>query len=280
MKPILKMKVTKSVGGDSFEKEDFLVVEEPLEIRLAFGKVKARQQKCIAITMRTPGHDFELATGFLLAEGIIETRQHILKMKHVPTLHPSSKRNIILIELNPATGFELKKLERHFYTSAACGVCGKTSIEAVWTRSIFNLPEKHPLFRTTTIRKLPQILLKRQSVFSNTGGLHAAALFDSEGNLLLIREDIGRHNAVDKLVGFALEKGLIPLSDYLILVSGRIGFELVQKSLMAGAPIIAAVGAPSSLAVELAAEAGMTLIGFLRNDTFNIYAGESRVVLP
>jgi len=280
MKAILKMKVTKSIVGGAFEKKDFLAVEEPLEIRLAFGKVKARQQKSIAITMRTPGHDFEWAMGFLLTEGIIEAKRHILKMEYVSTRDPESAGNIILIELDPAADFELKKLERNFYASSACGLCGKASIEAVRTQSIFELVENHPLFRSTTLFKLPQILLERQSVFSDTGGLNAAALFDSEGNLLIVRDDIGRHNAVDKLVGLALAKGLIPLSDFLILVSGRIGFELVQKSLMAGAPIIAAVGAPSSLAVKLAAEAGMTLIGFLKNDSFNIYAGKNRVVFP
>ena len=172
---------------------------------------------------------------------------------------------------------DCKKLERHFYTTSSCGVCGKTSIEAVEVSCQFEIPEQVPVIKSDIVHDLPQKLLKNQAIFDSTGGLHGAALFDPAGNLIASREDIGRHNAVDKLIGYALNHKMVPLYDKLVLVSGRAGFELVQKSIVAGVPVFAAVGAPSSLAVKLAAEAGMTLIGFLRNGQYNIYTHPERI---
>ena len=250
---------------------DALAIEEPLEIRLNYGKLNNRQKMSLAVTMRTPGNDVDLTTGFLLTEGIIQGKNDLLAIDHIQTKNEDSAENIILAELSPTANFDPKTLERHFYTSSSCGICGKTSIEAVQTNSCFDLPMNTFDISPEILLKLPDKLRQLQSVFAKTGGLHAAALFDKKGNLILIREDIGRHNAVDKLIGAALQIHAFPLSEYLILVSGRAGFELIQKSLMAGIPYLAAVGAPSSLAVSLARELGMNLVGFLREGSFNVY---------
>ncbi|MFT4761921.1 MAG: FdhD protein [Paraglaciecola sp.] len=251
---------------------DSLAIEEPLEIRLNYGLLQNRQKMSLAVTMRTPGNDENLVAGFLLTEGIIQGREDLISTKKIATKHADSKGNIVLAELSPNAIFDPATLERHFYTTSSCGICGKTSIEAVQTNSCFDLPKKKFEISPETLLDLPKKLEKHQSVFTKTGGIHAAALFNKNGDLLLVREDIGRHNAVDKLIGAAMHKYPFPLSDYLILVSGRAGFELIQKSLMAGIPYLAAVGAPSSLAVSLAREAGMNLVGFLRNGSFNVYS--------
>lgn len=251
---------------------DVLAIEEPLEIRLNYGALQNRKKMSLAITMRTPGDDEDLVAGFLLTEGIIQEKEDLICIKKIATNHADSKDNIMLAELSPTADFDPAILERHFYTTSSCGICGKTSIEAVQTNSCFDLPISTFEISPETLLDLPKKLAEHQSVFTQTGGIHAAALFDKNGELLLVREDIGRHNAVDKLIGAAMQKYPFPLSEYLILVSGRAGFELVQKSLMGGIPYLAAVGAPSSLAVNLAREAGMNLVGFLRDGSFNLYA--------
>lgn len=265
-------------GQEVSEQEDFLVVEEPLEIRLAFEKNGARRQKSVSVTMRTPGDDEELALGFLFTEGILSSLSQVKGISSAPVRLAEAKENVVVVELTAGQEVDFKKLERHFYTSSSCGVCGKASIEAVRVQGAFELIEKEPLLEASLLHRLPGLLLKRQPVFGSTGGLHGAALFGPEGNLILSKEDVGRHNALDKLIGAAWKQGLLPLSGCLVVVSGRAGFELVQKSVVAGAPVLAAVGAPTSLAMELADEAGMTLVGFLRNGHFNIYTCPERIV--
>ena len=268
------LKVT-SPGSDknsfaSNQAEDLLAVEEPLEIRIVYGSEKERLKKNISVTMCTPGHDTDLATGFLFTEGIISGKEDILNCT-------SSGDNIVTVELRPGISFDPQKIERHFYTSSSCGVCGKSSIDAV--KNVFtNNPVKDNIsINATILTILPEALRKQQEVFEHTGGLHASALFDTDGHLLLTREDVGRHNALDKLVGAALATGDIPLDHHILLLSGRASFELIQKAAMAGIKIVCAVGAPSSLAVEMAKETGMTLVGFLRDGRLNIYCGEQRI---
>lgn len=258
--------------------DDCLAVEEPLEIKIEWGEVIQRQQKSISITMRTPGHDFELAIGFLFTEGIIRSLDEVTDVAYCPTAcKKTNNQNVVLVCLAPTTKVDLNRLERHFYTSSSCGVCGKASIEALQMNNLPPLPNTQPIFSSSIVHQLPNFLEQTQQVFSHTGGLHAAALFAPSGKLHLVREDVGRHNAVDKLIGAAFQAQLLPLHDYAILVSGRASFELIQKSLMAGIPILAAVGAPSSLAVQLAEAHNMTVLGFVRQQRFNIYTGAWRI---
>lgn len=273
------MKSTKSISIWNIDhqghrqQEDLLAIEEPVEIRLGFdGK-----QKSISITMRTPGHDFELSAGFLYTEGIIQNRAQIKSIEHPKSWNPEMDGNIVLIHLAEGTEIDFQKLERHFYTSSSCGVCGKSSIEAVKATGIKNMGNTEIKFEAELIHQLPAVLRKQQNIFEQTGGLHAAALFDNKGNLSILREDVGRHNAVDKLIGTAFLNEQFPLNEQLILVSGRASFELIQKAAMAQIPVLAAVGAPSSLAISLAQEVGMTVIGFLRDNRFNIYCNDWRV---
>lgn len=257
---------------------DVLAVEEPLEIQIAFGPVHARRRKSIAVTMRTPGHDFDLALGFLFTESVIAHAEDITLMRYLQ--QPSDETaasNVLLVELRPDVMIDEQRLSRHFYTSSSCGVCGKASIDLVHLHTCFSLLPAEPVIAASVLQQMPEILAQQQDVFSHTGGLHAAGLFDAQGHLLLLREDVGRHNAVDKLIGAALQHNRVPLAHHLLLVSGRAGFELGQKALMAGIPALAAVGAPSSLCVELAETYGMTLIGFLRNGRFNVYSGLQRI---
>ena len=254
---------------------DLLAVEEPLEIRLQLPGVS--KHKAISITMRTPGDDFDLAAGFLFTEGIITNAAQISKIRYCGL--PAKNKNInntLVAELAEGVDIDLKRLERHFYTTSSCGVCGKSSIEALHTGA--KKVEVNTKFKSELIHTLPDTLRGAQAVFERTGGLHASALFDAEGNLDILREDVGRHNALDKVIGAKFMSGETPLSDRILLVSGRASFELVQKALMAGIPVLAAVGAPSSLAVELAGEFGMTLVGFVRGRRFNIYTGAERIV--
>jgi len=267
---ILTVPVQKVDGASAAPIQDLLAVEEPLEIRL--------DGKTVAITMRTPGHDFELAAGFLFTEGILQGPQQVREIRwSKPGGNPRQAGNSVTVELNPGVEVDLERLERHFYTSSSCGVCGKASIEALEMQGCPVLPKDSPIIHTATIHALPKTLRGEQAVFERTGGLHAAALFDPAGKLVLLREDVGRHNAVDKLIGAEMLAGHTPLHDRLLLVSGRASFELVQKALMAGIPILAAVGAPSSLAVETAQRFNMTLLGFVRDARFNIYSGASRI---
>lgn len=260
------------------EDQDWLAVEEPLEIRIGMGPANQRTEKSISVTMCTPGHAPELATGFLFTEGIITGKHDISAARQFDeTGAAGEKNNIVLVELRPGLDFDPKKLERHFYTSSSCGVCGKSSIDAV-KNIMTNIPGTDQLkISAGLIAELPLTLRRQQEIFEQTGGLHASALFDMEGNLLLLREDVGRHNALDKLVGAALEGGMLPLDHHILLLSGRASFELIQKAIMAGIKIVCAVGAPSSLAVEMAVEYGITLVGFLRDNRFNIYAGGQRL---
>jgi FdhD protein len=266
--------------ADGREFADVLAIEEPLEIRLGFAD---RTHKAVSITMRTPGEDAELAAGFLFTEGIIKSPEQIKQIRHCgkrskATASPdAATTNTIRVDLRDGIEIDLKKLERHFYTTSSCGVCGKSSIEAL--RTGVKMIDSDLRIGEETIHTLPQKLREAQSVFEATGGLHASALFDAEGKLDIVREDVGRHNALDKVIGRKLLDDKLPLNESVLLVSGRASFELVQKALMAGIPILAAVGAPSSLAVELAAEYGMTLIGFVRDGRFNIYCGNERVLL-
>jgi FdhD protein len=236
--------------------------------------------KSISVTMRTPGQDFDLASGFLFTEGIINKTSDIAEIFNNPEDCANRQENIVTVALDPAATPDLKSLERHFYTTSSCGVCGKASIEAI--RTVCTLEDDRALdfsIPAAALHRLPVILNENQDIFGSTGGLHASALFDLELNLLLVREDVGRHNALDKLVGAALKKQMLPLSQHILLLSGRASFELIQKSAMAGIKMVAAIGAPSSLAVDLAKEFGMTLVGFLRNERFNIYCGEQRILI-
>lgn len=278
MQPTQPTDILKIQGSAASPQQDMLVVEEPLEIRLGFERAGVRHQKNVSVTMRTPGHDEDLALGFLFTEGIIWDYSQVKKISRPVVRRQLAKENVITVELAEGLDFDFKKLERHFYTTSSCGVCGKASIEAVAVQGRFHLPEGEPKIRAELLHGLPALLSESQSVFGSTGGLHAAALFDAAGKMLAVREDVGRHNALDKIIGSALRNGEVPLGGRLVLVSGRAGFELVQKSVVAGVPILAAVGAPTSLAVELAEEAGLTLIGFLRNGQFNIYTCQERIV--
>jgi FdhD protein len=231
--------------------------------------------------MRTPGNDFELAAGFLYGEGVVRSGDQIQGISHCndPDLDEDKRYNIVNVDLHGDALPDLHALERHFYTTSACGVCGKTSLESLRVHGCPTIPPG-PEVNAEVLRTLPERLRAGQGIFAATGGLHAAALFDHEGNLLAVREDVGRHNALDKIVGWALLGGRLPLSRNIVMVSGRSSFEILQKSLMAGVPIVCAVSAPSSLAVALAGEFGITLIGFLRGDRFNVYTGLERVRLP
>ena len=270
--------ITRVSGTKAEAVSDVLAVEEPLEIQVACGPASARRRHSIAVTMRTPGHDFDLALGFLFTESIIARAEEVTLMRYIQqTSEETASSNVLLVELRPDVQLNEQLLSRHFYTTSSCGVCGKASIDLVNLHTCFSLLPAEPVIPADVLHHLPQVLSEQQDVFSHTGGLHAAGLFDAEGRLLLLREDVGRHNAVDKLIGAALQQGWVPLSHHLLLVSGRAGFELGQKALMAGIPILAAVGAPSSLCAELADAYGMTLIGFLRNGRFNVYSGQQRV---
>jgi FdhD protein len=260
---------------------DAVAIEEPLEIRLEYGPEGQRQVQNISVTMRTPGHDAELATGFLFTEGIIKNPEDIAKTEYCFIACAENKENVIQVSLSPDTLPHLQNTARNFYTTSSCGVCGKGSIDAIRTVSSFaGQQADQDTVQTAVLYQLPVILRKHQRVFADTGGLHASALFTTMGELLLLREDVGRHNALDKLIGAALAYNWLPLHQTVLLLSGRASFELVQKAAMAGINIIAAVGAPSSLAVQLAEEFSITLIGFLRDERFNIYTAAHRVLIP
>lgn len=268
-------------GTNFHTEDDLLVVEEPLEIRLGFGEPEKRQQKSIAVTMRTPGNDLELAAGFLFGEGIVNQKSDILSIDHCRDAgQQENPQNIVRVELTPNISPDLHQLERHFYTTSSCGICGKASIEAVRATGCELLPEAVPQVDLDMLLALPEKLKLSQPAFRHTGGLHAAGFFSATGELLWLREDVGRHNALDKLIGVALFSNKLPLPEGVILVSGRGGFELIQKMVRAGGQIFAAVGAPSNLAVELARQFRLTVVGFLRENRCNIYTFESRIRYP
>ena len=276
---------------------DLLAVEEPLEMRLAAtSSTRLNTQlrpRSVSITMRTPGHDFELAAGFLFSEGILRSREDIIAMRHLGLPQGAAQsHNIVQIDLQANVEIDFERLERFGTTTSSCGVCGKTSIADLRTgldeldEATFEYSNDAPkdtsksrdfVVEAPTIHTLPHTLRAAQSVFDQTGGLHAAALFDGAGNLLMLREDVGRHNALDKLIGAQFLENQLPLCDKIVLLSGRVSFDLVQKAVVAGVPILAAVGAPSSLAVDVARSFGLTLLGFVRNERFNIYSGAHRI---
>jgi FdhD protein len=254
--------------GKRRRKEDYLAAEEPLEIRVG--------EHPLSVTMRTPGHDVELTAGFLFTEGIIERRAQILELQENAGENPANRANAVRARLAPEAMPDFGKMRRHFFAASSCGICGKASIDAVRARTLVAPSENFRLDPEVLIR-MPDALRESQAIFGRTGGLHAAALFDAAGDLLVLREDIGRHNAVDKAIGWALLNERVPLSSAVLLVSGRGGFEIVQKAIVAGLPVLACVSAPSSLAVQLARELRQTLIGFLRGRRFVIYSGEERI---
>jgi FdhD protein len=269
-----KVRVRVVEDGTTRVRPDTLATEEPMELRLISGG--ARQT--VAVTMRTPGADFELAAGFLYGEGIVSPPDDIKKISYCvdADVDAEQRYNIVNVDLRGGRDYDLRSLERHFYTTSACGVCGKASLEQLELRGCPVIPPG-PMVATETIYSLPGKLREAQGLFEATGGLHAAALFDTEGNLVALKEDVGRHNATDKLVGWALLEERLPLSDHIVMVSGRSSFEIMQKCLVAGAPIVCAISAPSSLAVDVARQFNMTLVGFLRGNRFNVYAGSERI---
>jgi len=262
------------------EVPDWLAVEEPLEIRVEYGPAHSRIIRNLSVTMRTPGSDEDLVAGFLFTEGIIRQPADLVKV-HSLDAPPLGVGNIVLATLHPDLDFEVQKLERHFYTTSSCGVCGKTSIESLKTAQNCPFPPKNDpwVIDPEILHTLPESQRRAQTTFEATGGIHAAALFSRAGSLLAVREDVGRHNALDKLIGHYLREAAIPLDDQILLLSGRASFELLQKSAMAGLRFVCAVGAPSSLAVETAEAFGITLVGFLRDGRFNVYSGLERLNL-
>ena len=265
-----------SNAGNAKTDVDNLAVEEPLEIRIGFSENGKRTHRAISITMRTPGNDFELAAGFLFTEGILTSKNQIESIKHCGKF--PNNQNTVRIDLVSNTEIDFAKLERNFYTTSSCGVCGKTSLEALFVAGAEKIASnKSAKIPAEMIHKLPEKLRLEQTVFGETGGLHAAAIFDFAGELKNLREDVGRHNAVDKLIGAEFLNDKLPLSDKILFLSGRASFELVQKAVMAQIPVICAVGAPSSLAVEAAQEFNISLLGFVRDGRFNIYCGEERL---
>lgn len=257
---------------------DKVAVEEPLEISLKYAVAGEEKSQRVSITMRTPGNDVELATGFLFTEGIINGFEEVNSSKHL-TNFLGIDENRFEIELSENSVFDLSKLQRNFYTTSSCGVCGKASIDAIKTTNKFMKDSAAEVNSVSSeiVLGLPNKLRKIQETFELTGGLHASGLFNNEGEIVAIREDVGRHNALDKLIGFALKQNILPLSNHILLLSGRASFELLQKSAMAGIQIICAVGAPSSLAIETAEEFGITLIGFVKSERFNVYTHPERV---
>ena len=267
-----KTRVRVVEDGRARVRPDSLATEEPMELRLVSGGAT----QTVAVTMRTPGADFELAAGFLYGEGIISSPDDVQKISYCVDADAEQRYNIVNVELRGGRDYDPRSLERHFYTTSACGVCGKASLEQLELRGCPVIPPG-PEVAPEVIYSLPEKLREAQGLFEATGGLHAAALFDAEGELVALREDVGRHNATDKLVGWALLEGRLPLGDHIVMVSGRSSFEILQKCLSAGVPVVCAISAPSSLAVEVARRFNMTLVGFLRGNRFNVYSAPERV---
>jgi FdhD protein len=269
-----EIKKFKPKGIEEFP--DLVVIEEPLEIRLGFGEEHNRQQKSISVTMRTPtGHDLELALGFLFTEGIISSFNDVLSILYCTDAGRQAEENIVRVELKPQIEVNLLSPERHFYSTSSCGICGKASIEAIEQKCTI-LPKTGFKISAEYIKILTEVLAKNQVFFKHTGGLHAAMILN-KAETCLLREDIGRHNALDKVIGAALQQNLLPLTDVVLIMSSRASFELIQKAAMAGISIMACVGSPSSLAIETAQVLGITLIGFLREESFNVYTHTDRI---
>jgi FdhD protein len=270
--------ISKISSGRQARLQDSVAVEEPLEIRVAYSTPDGRATRSVSITMRTPGDDAELAAGFLYSESIIEKASDVTSIEVCgPPAPDTGNRNVVRAELGADVEVDLGRLQRHFYTTSSCGVCGKTSLDALRAVGAKNQGSNNTTFATETLVTIPRKLRAVQATFDKTGGLHAAAAFDTQGELIVTMEDVGRHNAVDKVIGALLLQDQLPANKLGLMVSGRASFELMQKALMAGMPLLAAVSAPSSLAVQLASEFDVTLVGFLRGNDFNIYAGEQRI---
>jgi FdhD protein len=279
LRPSLRRVEISRVEDSRERTSDVVATEEPLEIRLEFdGTDGKRVERSISVTMRTPGSDEELAIGFLYSEGIIRQSADVHLARPCGPPAPNGLINVVRVELARGVGVELNRLERHFYTSSSCGVCGKSSLDAVAIQGRFDIASNDFAVDRQMLGGLPLTLRSDQAVFERTGGLHASGLFGADGRILAVREDVGRHNALDKLIGSRLQADALPLARHGIVLSGRASFELMQKAMMAGCPIVAAVGAPSSLAVDLADSFGITLIGFLGPKRFNIYSRPDRVV--
>lgn len=276
--PRKEIRVHRWKSGHIAEVDDAVSVEEPLEIRMAVYSGSSKERHQVSVTMRTPGNDEELALGFLFTENLIPSFDAVESLQRIdPGFRKSQRDNIIQVNMKPGFKPDMDLLSRHFYTTSSCGVCGKTSIDLV--QSLVETRIDPPLLEssTTIIASLPEKLEAAQKEFASTGAIHAAALFDPKGDFIALREDVGRHNALDKLIGFCLTQQEIPLDQHLLLLSGRASFELLQKASMAGIQLVAAVGAPSSLAIQLAEEAGITLIGFVRQERMNIYTHSRRI---
>jgi FdhD protein len=271
------LQVRRDRPGSSKEVWDHVAVEEPLQILVAHGADGDRTVSSLLVTMRTPGHDLELAAGIMLTEGIVSGGEQIRELLVCDTAGPGpAKGNVVRVEVEPEVDLDLARLERHFHATSSCGVCGKTSLDALEVRGL-PLASAGPVVDRALICRLPGRMRSEQPVFSRTGGLHAAALFDPNGALRCLREDVGRHNACDKVVGNQLLEGSGDLSGLVLVVSGRASFEIMQKALAAGIAIVVAIGAPTSLAVETARRFGMTLVGFTSEERFNVYAGAERI---
>jgi len=275
---IYAVDVSKVSASGQASHRDEVAVEEPLEIRLAYSTPDGRATRSISITMRTPGRDHELAAGFLYGESIIRRASDIASIEDCgPVAADAGQHNVVRVELRPGVEVDLGRLQRHFYTSSSCGVCGKASLDALRAVGVESIAGNEARFGRAQLSGVPARLLEAQATFERTGGLHAAAAFTSDGALQVTMEDVGRHNAVDKVIGALLQQERLPATQLGLIVSGRASFELTQKALVAGIPLLAAVSAPSSLAVRLADEFGMTLVGFLRGNGFNIYTGGHRI---
>lgn len=268
-----RRKVLRIRDGVVDQRPDTLAAEEPMEIRVG--------GRALTITMRTPGDDFDLAVGFLVSEGVVRTTSDVLSARYCAgaTEDGTNTYNVVDVGLDPSLPPLDASLERNFYTTSSCGLCGKASLDAVRTASTWSVSDDPLRITPEALAQLPERLREEQRVFDRTGGLHAAALFSADGELIVLREDVGRHNAVDKVIGHAVRNGLLPLRETILMVSGRASFELVQKAVMAGIPMMAAVSAPSSLAVDLAEENGLTLVGFLRGTSMNVYSGAERLLV-
>lgn len=258
---------------------DVVATEEPLEIRVVRAEAGRPVASSVSVTMRTPGNDFELAAGFLFSEGILHSREEIAQISYCVDVPAEQQFNVVNVYLRPGIPFDDSRLRRNFYITSSCGICGKASLEALQVQGCRPFPADGPVVSEAVLFRLHDELRRAQALFRQTGGLHAAGLFTVDGTLIVLREDVGRHNAVDKVVGERLLAGKIPVRDALLMVSGRASFEIMQKAAVAGIPIVVAVGAPSSLAVDTAETFGMTLVGFLRTDAFNVYAGAGRIRL-
>ncbi|MBL8892624.1 MAG: formate dehydrogenase accessory sulfurtransferase FdhD [Planctomycetaceae bacterium] len=261
---------------DSTDANDAVALEEPLEIRLQYGPSDRRVSRSLSITMRTPGDDYELAVGFLLSEGVVRRAKDILATEET-VAQPSPTSNVVRVALAADLDVDLGKLQRHFYTTSSCGLCGKSSLEALEHRGLDFVPTESWRISPAWVASLPSLLRAAQRIFAATGGLHASGLFAVNGPLQLLREDVGRHNALDKLLGRMLIEDQLPLSDHVLVVSGRTSLELIQKAVAAGVPVLAGIGAPSSLAVDCAQRFGVTLLGFVSQDRFNCYAHPQRI---